>query len=464
MSTFIPYSKKAKVEHYIKNIAKFKGHKRGQNWHLLGCVLLLLIIGIISLYSSSYFFSEGKYGSPYYMLKKQIISIIFGIIFLLIISKLDYHLIISKSRYLYISSILLLIFVRLIDNKSITQYHRFFKIGSLDFSTHAYAVFALVIYLSSCISKIELLKLDELSSLFKVYVLILIPSLLLSIQPNITYSIVLMLSGTMVLFLGGIRLRNVFPLMFSVFSYISLNIIMNSARIHRLIESFSPLKDPLGSGFQINQSLIAIGSGGILGAGIGQGVQKYNYLPDIQSTFILANIGEELGFVGLAIVIILFVLFLIRGYLISSQTDDLEGKILSASIIAWIGIMGFFNIGVVISMFPVAGISFPFLSYGGTEIFLNLVSVGILISVANSQIRVPSSKYRLIPHLPMAMPDRRTISFLHKLKEKYSLAKLRMAIAKIEDNPFYKLLVFFTIIASFLLAIYQIVVLIKSTK
>src|SRR5699024_11118936 len=205
---------------------------------------------------------------------------------------------------------------------------------------------------------------------------------LIMLQPDLGTGMVLVLTCILMIYAAGARLTHFVGLALLGLTGFVFLILSAPYRISRITAFLNPWEDPLGDGFQIIQSLYAIGPGGLMGVGFGESLQKYFYLPEPQTDFIFAILGEELGFIGGSLVIGLFILLFWRGIKIAIEAPDLFGKFLALGIISMLTIQVMINISVVIGLIPVTGITLPFLSYGGSSLTLTLCSVGILLNIS----------------------------------------------------------------------------------
>ena len=210
-------------------------------------------------------------------------------------------------------------------------------------------------------------------------------SFLMLLQPHVSGVILIMLIGAVVMLVGGVDVK------WFVFAGVGALILIGGALLipgafdyarSRLEFWFDPWSDPQGAGFQTIQSLYAIGSGGLLGVGIGNSRQKYLYLPEVQNDFVFAIVGEELGFIGATLIIVMFALLIWRGFVIAARAKDRFGMLLAVGLTAQVGIQAFLNIAVVTNTIPNTGISLPFFSYGGTSLMMLLGQMGIVLSVS----------------------------------------------------------------------------------
>ena len=204
---------------------------------------------------------------------------------------------------------------------------------------------------------------------------------LIMLQPDFGTGVVIVMISISLLFIGGVNFS--FFLKIGLVGIVGIIILILIApyRLERITSFLNPWEDPLGSGFQIIQSLYAIGPGGLFGLGLGNSIQKHFYLPEPQTDFIFSIISEELGFLGCLLVVSLFIIVITSGIKISKNTDDLYGKYVSFGITFWIAFQAILNLMVVVGLIPVTGVTLPFLSYGGSSLLINMISIGILLNI-----------------------------------------------------------------------------------
>lgn len=344
-------------------------------------VLLLLGIGLLMVFSSSYASAYYKnLPSTYYFLRQGMFAV-GGVIIMLLIGGMDYRRFRVLSPVLMIASILLLILVLFIG-VGLYGEKRWINLGFTTFQPSELAKVAVIFFFASLISMYA----DKMKT-FRYGVLPFVLTLgliafLMYLEPHLSGAILILGVGAVMMFVGGTHWAwfagalgvgvtgGVFAISF-----------IDYAR-RRVEVWFNPFADAKGKGYQIIQSLYAIGSGGLLGLGFGNSRQKYLYLPEAHNDFIFAIVCEELGFIGAMIVIALFIMLIIRGYWIAMHARDKFGAMLVVGITTQIGLQVFLNIGVVTGVLPVTGASLPFFSYGGTALLILLAEIGVVLSVS----------------------------------------------------------------------------------
>lgn len=353
------------------------------NYKLFLSVILLGLFGCIMIYSSSYIWAEYKYNNPYKYVINQTIFYIIGIILMYVVSKINYNIYYDKANKILLLCILLLIAV-LIPGVGIVRNgsRSWFGIGSLGIQPSEFTKLGLIIFTSKYLYKNS----NNLKS-FKKGVLPILLVLgfifgLIMLQPDFGTGTIIVMSIIGLLFIGGINFS--FFVKVGLFGIVGVIILILIApyRLQRILSFLDPWSDPLGSGFQIIQSLYAIGPGGLFGLGFGKSIQKHFYLPEPQTDFIFSIISEEFGFMGIIIVTTLFLILIINGFKVSKNCDDHFGKYLSFGIIFQIAFQTLLNLMVVVGLIPVTGVTLPFLSYGGSSLLITMIEVGVVLNIS----------------------------------------------------------------------------------
>lgn len=353
---------------------------------LFAVIIGLTGFGLIMIYSSSSVLANRFYSDQYYFLKKQILFASIGFFLMLFIANLDIHLIKKFTYFFVIASfaLLFLVFIPGIGHK-IGGAYRWITLGPLTFQPSEIAKLIFVLYLAYSISK----KIDKIKS-FKIGFLphVIIGGcfvLMILLEPDFGTAVVLILVLFLLLFIGGVRLRYLLGSVLALLPLAYYLIMHVGYRRKRILAFLNPWADPKDSGFQIIQSFIGMHSGHVGGTGLGQGTQKLFYLPQAHTDFIFSVIGEEIGFIGVFLLVALFIIFLYRGIVIGMRSKDNFGMFLAFGITMMISIQVLINIGVVIGALPTKGITLPFISYGGSSLIMTLVACGLLLSISKRE-------------------------------------------------------------------------------
>ncbi|MEA2021223.1 MAG: putative lipid II flippase FtsW [Candidatus Caldatribacteriota bacterium] len=363
--------------------------KKFPDFYLFAIIIILLTIGICMVFSSSFIMADKWYGDSYYFLKKQIIYAIIALVVLLFSININYHHYKKISIPLLILSIIFLsvVFIPGIG-RSAGGAIRWINLGLFSFQPSEIAKFALILYMAESMSRKDMKDLKTfIRGILPSLVVISIMFILILKEPDFSTALIILGISFVMLFIGGIRITQLFTLIAAVIPIGTLILLKEEYRKVRLLAFLDPWKDPLDSGFHVIQSLLALGSGGITGVGLAESRQKYFYLPDQHTDFIFSIIGEELGLIGTLSIIILFTLLLWRGYRIAIRSTDHFGCLLAAGITFVIAFQSMINIGVVTKMLPTTGITLPFISFGGTSLIVNMFCIGILLNISRFSVR-----------------------------------------------------------------------------
>jgi cell division protein FtsW len=352
---------------------------------LLIVVLVLLSLGLTMVLSASTPKSLSEYGTSYQFFVKQLIFAILGIIAMLIISKIDYRFYQKFYKVAWLVSIILLALV-LVIGKEVNEAKRWIGITeTLSFQPSEIVKFLMIVFYAGILTKNR----EELGNFWLglvKHVCLLAPIIiLLLLEPHFSVSIVIIGTCCMMMIMAGCKFWQFVGcgLTVGIPAIIAL-VIMAPYRLVRVTTFLDPWSDQLGSGWQVVQSLYAIGSGGLFGLGLGDSNQKYLYLPEPHNDFIFSVLAEELGFLGCVVVIVLFAVLIWRGILTAMKVPDMFGSLIAVGITSLIAIQVIINIAVVTSSMPATGMPLPFFSYGGTSLFILLCQVGVLLNISRA--------------------------------------------------------------------------------
>ena len=344
--------------------------------------MTLVFIGIIMVFSASFVQSAFKHGDSYYFLKRNVIYATLGFISMIIMSNLDYRFWKKNAKVIGIVSIILLLLVLTPLGIKANGARRWLGFGAFTIQPAEIAKFATIIITAKLIEK----KYDDIKSLTKgVLPLLIMPGIfftLIILQPNLSTAGTVILVTFVMIFVAGMDMKIVYTMFGAGVALFGVMVAAAPYRLARVTSFLDPFKDPLGAGYQVIQGLYALGSGGLFGLGLGKSRQKYFYIPEPQNDFIFAIIGEELGLIGCAIVIMLFVLLVYRCIRIAIRCSDVFSCMLVVGIGGQIGIQAALNIAVATSSMPVTGVALPFISYGGTSLIIFMAAVGIVLNVS----------------------------------------------------------------------------------
>ena len=352
---------------------------------LLILIIILSIFGIVMIYSASYIWAEYKFNDPLKFAKNQMLFFIIGLILMILISKIDYHFYLKKANVLLLITLVLLILVLIPGIGSIRNGSRsWFGIGSFGIQPSEAAKLLLIIFTAKYLSKNDKNKKSIKRFVFPILGITLLIFALIMLQPDFGTGVIIVMSIIGMLFIAGVPIKFFLSLGFLGILGIIILIIIAPYRLDRILSFINPWKDPLGSGFQIIQSLYAIGPGGLFGYGFLNSRQKHFYLPEPQTDFIFSIITEEFGFMGILIVTGLFFMIIYKGFKISRKANDLFSKYLAFGITFSLSFQTILNLMVVVGLIPVTGVTLPFLSYGGSSLLITLCGMGILLNISKN--------------------------------------------------------------------------------
>lgn len=350
---------------------------------LIILTLSLLTIGLIMVYSASAIWADYKFEDSFFFAKRQMLFAGIGVIAMFFIMNIDYWSWRTWAKIIIILCFVLLIAVLIPGIGNVRNGSRsWIGVGAFSIQPSEFMKLAMITFLAKFLSERQKLITSFKKGLLPSLSLVFLAFALIMLQPDLGTGTVMIGTSIIMIFIAGARISHFIGLgLIGVAGFVAL-ILSAPYRMARITSFLDPWQDPLGSGFQIIQSLYAIGPGGLFGLGLGESRQKFFYLPEPQTDFIFAILAEELGFIGGSFIILLFSLLLWRGIRIALGAPDLYGSFLAVGIIAMIAIQVMINIGVVTGLMPVTGITLPFLSYGGSSLTLMLMAVGVLLNIS----------------------------------------------------------------------------------
>jgi cell division protein FtsW len=350
---------------------------------LFGVVIVLLSIGVVMVYSASAIVAADRFRDPYHFLTKQIFWAVLGCLGLWAALRVDYH---RLERWMLpllgVAAVLLVLVLVPPFGHAINGARRWIRLGPVSFQPAELAKLALVGFLAWFLARQS----EEPEDFWRAF----LPPLgvagalaaLVVRQPDLGNGVTLVLITCAILFLAGSRLRHLGLLLVATVPLGVIAVIAAPYRMRRITAFLDPWQDPQGSGFHIIQSWLALGSGGLLGRGIGESRQKLFYLPEAHTDFIFAIIGEELGFVGAAVVVALFVVLMWRGLRIGLRAPDPFGSYLALGITVLLATQTLVNLGVVTGVLPTKGLPLPLISFGGSALVVTMLSIGVLLNIS----------------------------------------------------------------------------------
>ncbi len=349
---------------------------------------ILLCFGLVMVYSSSAIFIGEKRDDPFFFLKKQFLWVCFSLVFFMFFMSVNYKYLQKISWHLLVFTAVLLILV-LFFGKTVRNVKRWFDLGPFNFQPSELAKFAVVIALANYFD-------NNKSRLKKISYGLIIPitivgviSFLILIEPDMGTPIVIVLTSFFMFFVAGTKLTHLFLAVLFFVPAMIFAIFLEPYRFERIIAFFIPSKYTQSTGYQLYQSLLSIGSGGIFGKGLGKSEMKEFFLPDAHTDFIFSIIAEETGLIGAVIIILAFGYLLLRGYKISKNANDFFGTLVAIGITLTIVIQTYINIAICSGCLPTKGMPLPFFSYGGSSLVFTLSAIGVLTNISQYRRKPP---------------------------------------------------------------------------
>ncbi|MHB1937538.1 MAG: putative lipid II flippase FtsW [Acidobacteriaceae bacterium] len=343
--------------------------------------LLLVLFGLVMVFSASAVMAKERYGSPYSFVLKQSAWALAGLLTMLVLMRVNYRHYNSPSVIFPCVAVTTLLLLATFFMHDSHHTHRWIRFSIFSFQPSEIAKPALVLFLAWFLQD----RVDQLGDWRRALLPAALPSLLFIAlilkEPDLGTALVCAIVTTLMLYLAGAQVKYLALALLAASPVLYYMLFHVAWRRARMVAFLNPEKDPRGTGFHILQSLIAVGAGGIHGVGLMEGRQKLFYLPEPQTDFIFANIAEELGLIGTIFVVALFLMLAYRGLRAALLSTDPFARFLAFGITATIVIQAFFNISVVLALVPTKGIALPFISAGGTSLFFTLLSMGVLLNI-----------------------------------------------------------------------------------
>ena len=363
-------------------------HKKIKKVHfdkmfLITCCLILAL-GLVMLFSASVAVGLERFGDSSFFIKRQIIALVLGTILFYIAYKVDYRFWHKWSLMILIVSIILLILVLIPGIGASGQgAQRWINLGVFGFQPSEAVKLAVILYMAAWLSERGEDRIKDIRyGLIPFVALLGLLSVLIMRQPDFGTLTIIIFIALVLFFVGGADIKHIFGLILSGGLLALFAIKTASYRMARLLSFLNPSIDPQGAGYHITQAKLAVGSGGLFGLGLGQSRQKFFYLPEVTGDSIFAVIAEELGFFFSSLVILLFLIFFWRAIKIASKAPDNFGKLVAVGIGAWISVQAFVNIGAMLGVLPLTGLTLPLMSYGGSSLIVTMAGIGVLLNIS----------------------------------------------------------------------------------
>ena len=354
--------------------------KRKIDYSLLIVIMILVLFGLLMVYSASNIVASYKYNDSFYYFKRQLLFAFIGIILMLLTIKVDIFKIQKNTKMIFLISLILLTLVFFVGSTR-GGAKSWIGLGTFSIQPSEFMKIALILLISNYLAKYyeDLKKFKNFVLMLSIIILIFG---LIMLQPDFGTGLVIVVSSILLLFISGVPLKYFFGLMgIGIIGIVAL-IISAPYRIERIFAFLNPWSDPLGSGFQGIQSILAVAPSGLFGLGFNKSIQKHFFLPEPQNDFIFAIICEELGLIGALFLVILYFIILFKAIKISTRVDNLYLSFTSIGIGILIFVQAIINICVVIGLLPITGITLPLVSYGGSSLTITLIGLGILLNIS----------------------------------------------------------------------------------
>ncbi|MGM0440823.1 MAG: putative lipid II flippase FtsW [Elusimicrobiota bacterium] len=350
---------------------------------MLAVTVILIMIGLVMVFSTSAIMAYEKYSNMYFFVLKQIFWAIIGCVSFSVGLKINYKIWAKISRVAIFIILFMLIGVLIpAIGHQVSGARRWLRIGGIGIQPAELAKIVVVIYMASVMDR----KYTKIQNSYKNLIgpigLVALMIGLIYAQPDFGTAFLIFILTCIILFFGGVKIKHMALVGLSAVPFIAYAILAYDYRRRRLFSFLKPFENLYGSGYQLANSLIALGDGGLTGTGLGNGYQKLFYIPEVHTDFVYAIIGQELGLLGTLLILILFGIFTWRGGKIALNNEDFLGKLMAGGLTVMITLQAVINIGVVTGCLPTKGISLPFISFGGSSLVFNMLAVGIILNIS----------------------------------------------------------------------------------
>jgi cell division protein FtsW len=364
--------------------------KSKPDYLLLVMVIVLLSIGTVMIYSASAILADNRFDSSTFFIKKQILWAGISLFLIFVLTKVDYHKYKKYANLFLVFSLILLVAV--LFSQPIKEAARWIRVGPIVFQPSELFKYALVLFMAHSLSKRED-KIKNFKYAFLPYSLVLcVASLLIMKQPHLGAILSVSVVFLVMLFAAGTKIKHILSILVPLAAAISILVFVFGYKKQRVDDYLQSIQHPLEGSYQMKQSVLSLGSGGILGTGLGEGKQKLFFLPEPHTDFIFATIGEEGGFLFCAFIMLLFFILALRGLSIANRAPDDFGFFLALGISFCIFVGVLINAGVVVGLLPTTGIPMPFLSYGGSSLIFSSMGIGVLLNISRQTRLAPSPR------------------------------------------------------------------------
>lgn len=359
-----------------------KSQEKKLDYPLLFTTIALVVVGLIVIYDASVIAAYRDFGDKFYFFKNQLVWATVGLFSLIFFTFLNYKKILKLSNFILGASLISLLLVLIPHiGTEVLGARRWISIVGFTFQPSEFAKLAVVFWGASIISKFENYKMRLVDTTIVYFLPILIVTLLVIIQPDLGTALIFLAITAVVYFAANAPVLHfliTFPLLLAA---VATAIVKEPYRMERIKAFLNPSYDPQGASYQINQIVIALASGGLFGVGLGASRSKFEFIPEVHSDAIFAVVAEEVGFFGALMLISLFLILIARALKIAKEAISFEGKITAIGITTLIATQALFNLAAIVALVPLTGIPLPFISYGGSSLFVTMTSIGILQNI-----------------------------------------------------------------------------------
>lgn len=360
----------------------------GARYLLMGVSLALTVFGLVMIYSASSITASLREGTSWHFLLRQLMFVVMGTVVAFLIARMDYRALKERSFALWAVSVGMLGLTVLIGAVR-GGARRWIPLGLFNLQPSELAKIACVLLVAMLAVEWRRRRIDDSSFLRRAAITTIVPSVMIVLQPDLGTTITLVFAVAVVLYLAGIDMKWVVSAFVAVVGLAAVAIMAEPYRIKRVLSFLDPWADPLGKGYQSVQALLAFGTGGVDGVGLGLSRQKFFYLPEAHTDFIFAIIGEEVGLIGTLAVVLGFVLLVWAGFRIAVGSKDQFGRLLAGGLTAMLGFQAILNMAAVTGIMPVTGKPLPFVSYGGSSMLVTMICLGLILSVSQYGAHAP---------------------------------------------------------------------------
>ncbi len=357
--------------------------RKSVDWILASAVTLLLLMGLIMVFSASSMIAKFEYHNMLFFFQKQIVWGALSLVFMVGFSKLDYKILKRHGLPLLLLMVSIVLLLGLFAFGAYSHgARRWYRLGFIRFQPSEFAKLSVIIYTAYYLSVKENRLKDWKKGLLPLISLVGLTVLLIYPQPDLSTSLMILMIAGALIFVSPVPLRHLLAVLLAAVPFAIFTLIRNPYQWGRVQHWWTALHDPAHAAYQLKQSLIGLGRGGFLGHGLGQSVQKFLFLPDSHTDFIFSIVGEEFGFLGTTLILLLFLLIFFRGIAITRRVHDKFGRYLALGITLNIVLYAFINAGVVSALLPTTGLPMPYFSYGGSSLLFLSIATGILLNIS----------------------------------------------------------------------------------